>query len=104
MMQKRWLVTVIVTPKARENKVSYVSYSEDLIRVRVVEAPENNKANMAIVRVLSKYFQIKQNEVILVSGSTSKYKKFSLPGNLKIFQREGSLDTEKLEKQGYLFD
>lgn len=83
MIQKQWLVTVKVTTKAKENSVSYISYSEDLIRVRVVEAPENNKANRAVICVLSEYFCIKQNEVILVSGSTSKYKKFLLPGCLK---------------------
>lgn len=102
MKKKQWLVTVTVIPKSKENKVSYVSYDGNLIRVRVTEFPENNKANRAVIRVLSEHFGIKQNDIILVAGQSSKHKKFLLPEHLKLLKED--VQEERLHKQRDFFD
>ena len=46
------------------------------LRVAVTAAPEAGKANEAIVRVLAESLNLRRSQITLVSGSTSRAKKF----------------------------
>ncbi len=48
------------------------------LKVAVTAAPEQGKANKALVEVLSKALKIKKSQIELLSGETNREKKFLL--------------------------
>jgi len=62
------MIKVIAHPSA---KVIQIKNIDDVLHVYVKERPEKHKANVAIVKLLTKHFGKK---VRLKAGSTSKYK------------------------------
>ena len=60
---------VLVKANSRENKIEKISDNE--YKVNVKEKAENNKANLAVIKILSKYFK---KEVYIKSGLRSKIK------------------------------
>jgi uncharacterized protein (TIGR00251 family) len=71
------LVDVKVTPKAKRNALH-----EDggVLRVQITAAPEDGKANKAVVKLLSKHFGVRQKAVRIVRGETSRTKKVEIEG------------------------
>lgn len=69
-------ITIIV--KANSSKNEVVGYDEDrqAYKVNINAPPENNKANIEIIKFFSK---LSKNQVKIISGQTSKKKvlKFS---------------------------
>lgn len=59
------------------------------LKVAVTQAPENGKANAAIIAVLAESLQVKRNQIELVSGATSTQKRFLVSGitRLELEQR-----------------
>ncbi|VVT42569.1 hypothetical protein BOKEGFJH_00078 [Chlamydia avium] len=72
-----WILEVKVIPRSKENALA--GFENDMLRVRVTEAPEKGKANDAIIALLSKELSLSKRDVTLISGSTSRKKKFLLP-------------------------
>ncbi|WP_338025221.1 DUF167 family protein [Candidatus Chlamydia sanziniae] len=69
-----WCLEVKVFPKAKENKI--LSFDGKTLKIRVTEPPEKGKANDAVVALLAKALSLPKREVTLVSGETSRKKKF----------------------------
>jgi uncharacterized protein YggU (UPF0235/DUF167 family) len=61
-------------PSAREEKIEKLDSEHYIISVR--ERPENNEANIAIIKALAEYFGISMLKVRLISGRTSRQKIF----------------------------
>ncbi len=72
------LIKVKVFPQSYLNIIEKISCENDklLIIVRVTATAEKNKANNAIVKLLSKYFKVNQSSFELIKGSTCKNKIF----------------------------
>ena len=64
---------VRVTPKSRANEIR-ASKAEGLIRVRVTAAPEDGKANEAVLVLLGKRLGLPRRSVRLVGGAASRVK------------------------------
>jgi uncharacterized protein (TIGR00251 family) len=64
---------VRVTPKSRSEGIR-ASGTERLIRVRVTAAPEDGKANEAVLDLLSKQLGLPRRAVRLVGGASSRLK------------------------------
>lgn len=64
-----------VTPKARRNEIAV---DGEKIRVHVTAAPENGKANEAVVKLLAKSLGVAKSRLVLVWGATSRDKLFRL--------------------------
>lgn len=47
-----------------------------IFKVRVHEPPERGKANAGVARLLAQHFKVPMSQVFLVSGATSRDKKF----------------------------
>ncbi len=58
---------IIVVPNSKKEQV----FGEDILKVKVKSKPENNKANVEVEKVLSKYFGKK---VKIVKGFKSRKK------------------------------
>jgi len=65
-------IEVGVIPKARTEIVEEVG--ERLYKVKVTVAPENNKANERVRKLLAEYFGISKSMVTIVGGATSHTK------------------------------
>lgn len=60
-------------------------YTAELyLEVFIQEKPENNQANIALIKQLSKYFGIQKSEIKILSGHKSKIKKIKLDTSKKL--------------------
>ncbi|GAX59442.1 hypothetical protein SCALIN_C03_0099 [Candidatus Scalindua japonica] len=67
------VVSVKVQPNASKERV--VGEYADQIKIAVTVAPEKGKANKAVVKVLSQWLGIKNSDIQIISGETSRDKK-----------------------------
>lgn len=51
-----------------------VEHSEGSFEVHLKQKPVDGKANEALIKVLAKHFGVRQNDVEIVSGFTSRVK------------------------------
>jgi len=71
------LLHVRVQPKARANAV--VGWRGETLRVSVTAAPENGKANRAVITLLADSLGVAASSISLVRGASSRDKWFRLP-------------------------
>ena len=65
------IFNVRVTPHARQNKVVE---NGDVLRVYTTVAPENGRANDAVIELLSDYFDVPKSRIKILKGQTSRDK------------------------------
>ena len=76
------LLHVRVQPKARVNAVK--GWHGAALRVSVTAAPEDGKANRAVIDLLAETFDLAPSSINLVRGAASRDKWFRLPQGVKI--------------------
>lgn len=69
-------IFVQVKTKSFKEKVEKISTNN--FKVYLKQAPEKNKANEALIKLLADYFKVKKYQIILISGKTSKIKCFKI--------------------------
>ena len=69
-------ISVRVKPNAKQEKIEKVNEGQFLIRVK--EKPQEGKANKAVIKVLSEYFEVPQSRIVLLKGQSSKEKIFEI--------------------------
>lgn len=72
------LLSVRAQPGARRNAV--VGEQGSALKVAVTAPPDKGRANDAIVEVLAEALGVKRSQITLVSGMTSRTKKFLIAG------------------------
>jgi len=72
------VLAVRAQPGARRNGI--VGEQAGCLKVAVTAPPDQGRANKALVEVLAEALQLKRSQVELVSGPTSREKKFLLRG------------------------
>jgi len=70
------LLRIKTTPKAKQNKI--VKISSTNYHIYTTAAPEKGKANTAIIKLLSKKFNIAKSKIIIIKGLKSKNKTISI--------------------------
>ena len=76
LMETGNLLRVRVTPKAAANRIK-VERQEDgnvLIRVYVTTAPEDGKANKAVIALLARHLGLPKSSLMIIRGLTGKDK------------------------------
>lgn len=75
-MQFDETLTIIVKPNSAKNEIVEYDESRKAYKVNIKAPPENNKANIEVIKFFSK---ISKKQVKIISGQTSKKKvlKFS---------------------------
>jgi len=63
-------------PNSKENKVEKINNQHFTVSVK--EPPMDNKANIAIMELLSEYFNVPISNIKLISGRTTKNKVFEI--------------------------
>jgi uncharacterized protein len=71
-------IQVKLQPKASENRIT--GYDGDALRVRVTAAPENGKANEALVSLLSECLGLPKSRIVLLRGHTARTKLLEFEG------------------------
>jgi uncharacterized protein (TIGR00251 family) len=64
--------------KTNAPKTQIVFQSDDTLHVTLKQAPQNNKANLALIRLLSKHFG---KPIRIISGHTTKRKMIEVMDN-----------------------
>ena len=67
------VVSVKVQPNASNDRV--VGEHADQLKIAVTVAPEKGKANKAVIKVLSRFLDVKSSDIEILSGETSRDKK-----------------------------
>jgi len=73
------LLHVRVQPKARASAI--VGWQAGALRVRVTAAPEDGRANRAVIELLAERLSIPPSSIALVRGAASRDKWFRLPAS-----------------------
>ncbi|MGC8538042.1 MAG: DUF167 domain-containing protein [Candidatus Micrarchaeia archaeon] len=65
-------IIIRVIPNSKSNKIERLE--DDTYKIRVTAKPERGKANEAVISLLSAYFNVKRNEISIISGASSRDK------------------------------
>jgi len=70
------ILRVRVTPKAKSERIKtdYDSDGTPYYRIYVTSAPENGKANQAVINLLSRTLKIPKSSLIITHGHTNRDK------------------------------
>ena len=69
------IFNVRVTPHAKQNKVVE---NDGVLRVYIIVAPENGRANSAVIELLSEYFDIPKSRFHILRGASGRDKVISV--------------------------
>ena len=72
------ILPVHVHPGARRNEIRGVQNGQ--LKIGVTQAPEKGKANKAAIELLSKSLRLRKSQIELLSGETSRQKRFLVRG------------------------
>ena len=72
------ILLVRAQPGARRNEIRGVQ--DGMLKVCVTQSPEKGKANKAIIGLLCKSLGLKKSQIELISGETSRQKRFLVRG------------------------
>ncbi|MDR3515105.1 MAG: DUF167 family protein [Azospirillaceae bacterium] len=77
-------VAIRVTPKASRTAATGIAATADggaVVRVAVTAAPEDGKANQAVIKLLSKEWHMAKSSISLLSGHTDRNKVLQVAGD-----------------------
>ena len=72
------VIQVKALPGSRKNEVR--GEQNGMLKVSVTQVPEKGKANTAVLEQLAKSLGLRKSQVQLLSGETSRQKKFLITG------------------------
>lgn len=73
-------ITVTVKPRSKEEKVQKIG--EEYV-ISVKEPAIENKANKALIKLLSRYFHVPETRIEILSGKNSRRKIVEIKMNLR---------------------
>ena len=77
LKKQGWEMVVRLTPKASHTKIGDIAVDADgqpYLKVYVTAVPEDNKANKALLALLSKTFHLPKSSLHIISGLTDRRK------------------------------
>ena len=75
------ILAVHATPRASRNTIEGIetdAANRLWLRVRVTTAPEDGKANKAIIKLLAKSWEIAPSHFTVISGDTARFKRLKI--------------------------
>ncbi len=82
-LQKEVLLEVRVSPKASRNAIN--GWHEGRLKISVTAAPDRDKANQAVERLLADQLSLPRGAVSVVQGHTQRNKRVRLKASSKVF-------------------
>ncbi len=65
-------INLRVIPRAKQNKIDIDN--DGTYRIHITAAPVDNAANVAVIKMLSEYFDVPKSQIKIVHGDTSRTK------------------------------
>jgi len=65
-------LAIHVTPHARENKIEEIG--QDAFAIKVTAAAEKGKANLAVIKLLSKALHLAKSRFTIIRGANTRHK------------------------------
>lgn len=78
ILPKGLVLYIKLTPKSSLKKITGIFIDEkkkNYLMIKILQAPENGKANKELLQFLAYFLNVKQSGIILQTGETSRYKK-----------------------------
>lgn len=94
-------LSVRVTPGAGRNAIGGTAADADgkkFLRVMVTAAPENGKANMAVIKLLAKSWKLPKSAFAVTSGATGRRKTIEISGDPQVI---GGVIEAATEQDGH---
>ena len=85
------LLKVKLNPKAKQNNIAGLLVDKDnnsILKINVTAAPENNKANKALIDLLAAKMGIAKSNFEIIAGKTSKNKKILVSGDCEFLEKQ----------------
>jgi uncharacterized protein len=70
---KKITFKIRVVPKSGKHEISGIM-ADGTIKIKLKSAPEKSKANQELIELLSDYFEIKYQHIMILSGETARLK------------------------------
>jgi len=70
------LLPVKIQPNSSKNEIA--GFEGEVLKIRIKAAPEKDKANLELIRFLSKKFNISRSDITIIKGRTSRKKMLQL--------------------------
>jgi uncharacterized protein (TIGR00251 family) len=90
-------IAIRVTTRASQNAVTGVRDGQLLVSVTAI--PENNKANLEVVKLLSKTFGIAKSKVCVVSGAKCRTKVVCIDGIVEMQNIISAFDDREKKRK-----
>jgi hypothetical protein len=71
------IINCRLSPQAKKSEIKEVM-SDGALKIRVTSPPEKGRANLELRHLLSKQFKVPLNNINIIKGHTSKFKKVSI--------------------------
>ncbi|OIN86762.1 MAG: hypothetical protein AUJ12_03860 [Alphaproteobacteria bacterium CG1_02_46_17] len=81
---ERQIIHIRLSPSASKNAIGeWVKNEQDqtVLKISVTTVPENGKANIALIKLLSKEWNIPKSSIVIEKGKTDRNKILSVPQN-----------------------
>jgi len=69
-------IVVKVIPKASSNEI--VGWENDCLKIRLKAVPDKGKANQELIRFLADICNVRQSDITILSGLTSRLKRIRI--------------------------
>lgn len=73
-------IKVKIIPRSSANKVEKLPGSDNDYKIRLTAPPVDNKANQALIRLLSEYFDVPKQSISILKGATKRQKLIEVMG------------------------
>jgi uncharacterized protein (TIGR00251 family) len=90
------VIDVVVTPNASQGCI--MPFLQFPLRVRLKSSPREGKANIELVKILSRKLSIPQRNFDIIGGKTSRRKRIKISG-IDVKNIEAQLRTQKTDAQ-----
>lgn len=66
------IIKVKVIPKSSQRKI--IGFEGDVLKIKCTAAPEKGKANVEVIALLSKYYNVPKSSITILKGKTHSQK------------------------------
>ena len=84
-------LSVKVTPKSSSGRIQ--GWEGEVLRIAVTAAPEDGKANKAVIALLAKTLKVPKSAIDIASGETSRHKTLLIDGDESLLAQLPSKDA-----------
>lgn len=77
LIEKTGYLRVKVTPQSSKNEITEIIMNPETgetIKIKIKAPPEKNKANIELIKFLSKYLGTDKNKIEIIAGKTERTK------------------------------